>query len=810
MSRRHRATVSQPSKHLGMVLRIMSIPVVLTVVLWGIASVHVAAQQDALVVTVTGVNSESFPQVTAYLDVRTADGMPVVGLSAEHVWIAEDGQPLDVPVTVASDTTQGVSWVLAVDVSLDAADMPEVQRVLGSFLGTMGAHDQVALLTFGTDVQTVYGFSEPAVVQDAVDGLVERGDYTNLNRAVVEAVSVAGQALTGNVSVVVLTDSADNAGVVDLDEAVDAVGQAGIPVHVIGFGPKMARPEAGELTELAMGENAYTFADVAESLSVLRAINVLMRQAYRVTFVSQFAADGQEHPFDVHMTLPGTSGESIRGSVQGQLVALSRPVGVRVVGVEDGQAVGGMVSLDVLVDAPAPLASVEYVLDDRSLTKVLAAPFGYLWDSSDADLGARVLIVRVVDGAGNHGETEVALRVVKPVVVSPVLFADRAVLGEQLSTEVQVSALEDISSVELYVDGRSVEKLDAGPDGLYRVSLDTAAYAAGSHTLTVRAMDELGQMAEWSYDTMLTAPPTPTPAPTLIVTPTPVPWQEQYRMPVLGGAMVLAAAMAIALLAMIARGQRLRRQTVYHLELENGGNVVGRYRLRVDSPGNELSFKWMLDGVELDRMPETVEQGPEVAVEERAPVPAKGGRIEGAADKARRAGAVGSGLADLAGTASHLMPGAAGSSLQRLSSQIRSGRAKISRTRATVSQTRSTVKQTRSKISRPAKRVRPKGAGRRRDARPVLVSTWHVTPPVEPGEIVTLDLVVAPRRPFREQRHTFRVISRSVEQADLEPVIQEKRLSLPSVPLLYLLLPYLLVFGGAVAIVVLTFGWMGA
>lgn len=806
MSRRHTGTVLRPRERLAVLLQAVSILLVLTAVVWDLVSMHVVAQQDALIVTVTRVESESFPRVTAYLNVRTMDGMPVAGLGSEHIWIAENGQPLDVPVSVASDTAQGTALVLAVDISLDEAVMVEVQRVLGSFLETMGAHDQVALVSFGTDVQTVQGFAEPAAAKEAVDGLVAGGDYTNLNSAVVEAVSLAGQSSTSSVSVVVLTDSADNAGVVELGDAAGAVDQAGVPVHVIGFGPKMTGPGAGELTELATGGNAYTFADVADSFAVLRAIDVLMRQAYSITFVSQFAADGKEHPFDVHVTYTGARDVQVRGTAQGQLIALPRQVDVRVLGIEDGQAVGGMVSLDVLVDAPSPVVSVEYILDTRSLSKVVMPPYGYLLDTSTVALGKHVLTVRAVDSAGNQGETLVSFSAVEPIVVSPVRFADRAVLGESLLLEVQVSALERVSSVELYVDGRSIGEMDVRPDGLYRVSVNTVDYDVGSHALTVRAMDEFDRMAEWSYDAVLTVPPTPTSVPT--VASTPIPWQEQYRTPVLSGAVVLAATMAVALLAMVARGQRLRRQTIYHLELENGGNVAGQYRLRVDSPGNELSFRWMLDGVELDRMLET-EQTPEV-VETRRPVtmPEKDSGLGNVGDQARRSGAMGSGLADLTGTAAHLVPGAAGTSLQRFSNQIRVGRSKLSRTRAVVSQTRSTVTQAGSRISRPARGTRS-AKRTERNRTQARVSTWHVTPPVEPGEIGTLDLVVVPKRPFREQRHAFRVISRSIERADLDPVIQEKRLSLPSVPLLYLLLPYLLVLGGAAAIVVLTLGWMG-
>jgi hypothetical protein len=750
-----------------------------------------AAQGGDLLVAVTGVDSRAFPLVTAYVSVLDENGLPVTGLATADVEVLEKGETPLQPLEVSGDAAPAAALVLALDTSTQPESLAQVQQVVEAFLNALGPEDKVALLAFADDVRVVLDYAGQERALAALDGLAAGGSYTTLNEAAVRAANLASKAPLARRAAIIMTDSADNAGRRSLDEALQGVRQAGAPVYLVGFGPKMARPEAQELLQIAGAAHGQSFVvpTPEEAQVPLQMISVLLHQGYKVTFRSGLQADNEKHPFTIGVTRPGQEGQT-----EGYLVALPGQVQVRVPGLEDGQEVGGVVNLAALVDAPAPVASVEYRLDGKLLAQVLEPPYALAWDSAAVEPGTHTLAVRALDEAGNQGKVEMRLDVVRLVLVQELLAPGRVELGQALAVQAHVTALAELAQVEFALDGRPLDgsREDDAQEGTYRLSLDTTGYAPGPHVLTVRAEDAWGRSDAASADVTFwgAAVRAPDPAPPL------APWRAWFRFPSGPGLVAASTLAAAALAAAVLKGQAKRRQAIIPVEVYNEGNVRSRYRLRAEGTGGDLQFRWALNGTPLApwRAPDEGRDSEPVEVEV-APPPEPPARPARAREQAAAAMRAGDALVDTLGSVGNLLPGSMGRPMRQVRSQVLGGKSRVRR----IQRTSSTLTRAATRSSRPKARTQ-----RRARARLAVLDTWCQTPAVEPGEVLTVHLVAALHKPLaRTREYVFRVISGSLEPQDAPLETEEQRLRLVGVPWLRRLLPFVMVIGAAMIVAIL-------
>jgi hypothetical protein len=245
-------------------------------------------------------------------------------------------------------------------------------------------------------------------------------------------------------------------------------------------------------------------------------------------------------------------------------IAQAQTVSVSFPNLADGQTIGGKINLSVTVTAPQPIASVEYRLNDQSLAQVTIAPFNYEWDTGNTAPGAYTLSAVVVDKGGNTGQAQVALTIAKPVQVAISAAQDTIHVGDKVALNAAVSALIDVSRVELLIDGQAVNSDTTPP---FAFTFDSAAYKVGAHTVTIRAEDALGRTGEASLSLQFTAGDDTGWLRTLII--------------------VAVVATVIAAIFVLWRTLKMSRRSYLHtarIDLHNLGNARSRYELRAEMP----------------------------------------------------------------------------------------------------------------------------------------------------------------------------------------------------------------------------------
>jgi hypothetical protein len=777
----------------------------------GVAT-NAIAQAGPLILTLTGIESHAFPQVTVLLHVSDPGG-PRDSLTATDFQIVEDG--IQVPteaIVVTSDASQGVRLVLAIDLSMNREALAQVKEGARTLINQLQPQDRAAILAFYDEVRVVQEFTDDrATLSAAIEGLQPEGNMTAFNQATIEALNKAAAFPEDVTAVVILTNSTDNIGNPSLDDVIANALSGKTSIYVIGF--DKVTPEAVERVTTAVGGRSFILPGPEQVPATCQQLGESLRQGgYKLIFQSGLQADGEEHGLSVNVAY-----QDRKGWAEGRFTAVPGEVNVNLPALSDGDTVAGKVNLAVQATAPARIASVVYWLDGQRLSEVTAPPYRYEWDTSTLEPGTYHLNVVVTDRAGNKGQTVLDLQVIKPLQVTAAIPQTDVEIGTQVPIAVKIEALEEVTHVQFFADDKLIGTSSTPP---YRFSLDSSTYQVGPHRITIRAEDCLGRTAETSLALHFLAPPPEPSRPSLIER---LGFKSARHLWATVGVIALALALLSANLAgllMALRAQGRRRQQVYHLEIFNQGNADACYALRAQDPMGALKFQFTLNGVELPRNTITGNGQQPMQAEITGGQASRDGigssdssttsspqapltQTQQAASQAlQTSNAVASTLT----TIGQLLPGSAGASIQRAArpvhqthsrinsttARVRSKTGQISRlapssdVRATSQPT--TFRQTSPSQARPSRgRVAPG-----EQAFQTLTETWLETPLVEPGETLPIDLLVVPVHSNHSQRYTFKVMSRVLDAPDSRWLSEEALVQIPGISWLRQILPYLL------------------
>ncbi len=378
------------------------------------------AQQDAsLDVAITRIDHQHFPLVTVDVTVTDPDGSPVERLGSDNFRLFEDGEEdgeANEPVASASlvveqNDAQPLDVILALDVHTSNERLAQIQAAAETFVDAVGERDEIALLTFHDQAQVVQRFTgNREILQMSLDGLTAQGTRSALDDAVTEAVALANEHGAARAVIVVVTDGDNGTSTPEqaIANARERAQETGVPVYVIGIGPRIA---TGHLSDLAQQTRAqfYAVQGTHEITDRLQAIIWLLRQGYQVRYWSDIQPDDDAHDLIVRVAAPQGVGEA-----QSYIKAQPNKVDVSLVGIVDGQPVLGTFRLSAEVSAPAPVKSVTYHLNGEILAERDEPPYTFTWDTTDLSPGNYTLTAQAVDREGNGGSTRISVQIPAP------------------------------------------------------------------------------------------------------------------------------------------------------------------------------------------------------------------------------------------------------------------------------------------------------------------------------------------------------------------------------------------------------------
>lgn len=282
---------------------LLSTLVWMAVVVWlAVASAQVPSQLD-----VTQVISEDYPEVTAVVTVRDAEGSPIGGLPADALHVLEDGREAEiVEAQPVVDAETGMCVVLVIDTSGSMAGPPldSAREAAIRFVDSLLASDQATIIPFADAVGPASPLSgDKQVLAQAIQGLQAVGS-TALYDAVVIGVRTAREAPLPRKVVILLTDGEDygSRSTFSQEESLAEAAATGVPVFAVALGEAVNTAYLQELATRTRGQFLLAPAP-ADIPAVYDDIGRLLRAQYLLRMRLPGEADGGTSELRVTATI---------------------------------------------------------------------------------------------------------------------------------------------------------------------------------------------------------------------------------------------------------------------------------------------------------------------------------------------------------------------------------------------------------------------------------------------------------------------------------------------------------------------------
>ena len=165
--------------------------------------------------------------------------------------------------------------------------------------------------------------------------------------------------------------------------------------------------------------------------------------------------------------------------------------------------VNGTVSVTASGNDNVGVTKLEFYVNGALVATDTATPYVYSWNTSSLAAGTYTLMTKAYDAAGNVGQsTNVAVTVVSDItapVVSVTAPVNNATVSGTVAIIASASDNVGVSNVEFYANG---VLLFAGNVAPYTYNWNTTTVANGSYTLTAKAYDNAGNIAQSSNKTV--------------------------------------------------------------------------------------------------------------------------------------------------------------------------------------------------------------------------------------------------------------------------------------------------------------------
>ncbi len=244
----------------------------------------------------------------------------------------------DIALIAAIDVSCSMGWNYGEDSETPGKVTRELMRRVAA---EMGANDRVAIVTYGSSVDTKLGFTpgdQQSKIQGVIDDLTDDGS-TNMEAGLKRAFELA-RSLQGDaqqIRVMLFTDAQPNVGATDSSEFSRMVADAaddGIGITIIGAGLGLGQELVNEMAHLR-GGNAFSLFDT-------EGVGELMADSWP-WMVSPIAYDMKleiEAPGDYRVAdtygFPGSAEEAVQAKLEVASVFLSRRRGALLVRLTNG------------------------------------------------------------------------------------------------------------------------------------------------------------------------------------------------------------------------------------------------------------------------------------------------------------------------------------------------------------------------------------------------------------------------------------------------------------------------------------------
>ncbi|TMC72980.1 MAG: VWA domain-containing protein [Chloroflexi bacterium] len=291
---------------------------VVAVVVLQLLGAGVARADDPYRIVLSRVDPSDYPTVRLVASVVDANGKAVPGLRPQDLQVREGTVAPQASVTLAS-MVSSVALALVIDSSGSMAGQPlaDAKAAVSTMVGSLGAVDQVAILSFNSSVRVVQPLtSDKARALAGVGSIVAGGDTAIYDAAQSAADLLEAADPKARRAIILLTDGLDTASRSPRSSAVAHLAGSGFPLYAIGLGNGIDRGTLDALSAAAGGGATYLAPSSADLAGIYAKLSEQLLTEYSVEYRSAATglAGGSTITFEVTVARAGAILASATGS----------------------------------------------------------------------------------------------------------------------------------------------------------------------------------------------------------------------------------------------------------------------------------------------------------------------------------------------------------------------------------------------------------------------------------------------------------------------------------------------------------------
>lgn len=235
-------------------------------------------------------------------------GNPIKGISKDKLKLAIDGKEIkEFSIEPVSSAKNPISVILAIDISGSMHGIPiaEAKKAASVFLDQLEKEDFIALMTFGSNVKSLSGFTgEKYKIREKIGGLIANEQLTWLYQATNDALDNALKSPTSRVAIILLTDGKDEGSPKKEEDVLKKLKGMHVPVYTLGFGPAAQIEYLKTVASISGGY--YLFTPKAEELTNLY---IMVLDQLKNQYLIKFAFSNPPGEYACVLSFNHTGGE---------------------------------------------------------------------------------------------------------------------------------------------------------------------------------------------------------------------------------------------------------------------------------------------------------------------------------------------------------------------------------------------------------------------------------------------------------------------------------------------------------------------
>ncbi|MDF1546070.1 MAG: VWA domain-containing protein, partial [bacterium] len=277
-------------------------------------------------VMISQLDRSKFPVIEMYVDALDDQGSPIGGLTAADFCVSQDGSPVNFQVTEVGSQGCAISVCIVIDISgsMSFTDILYAKNAAKQFVDSMDTFDRVAIVSFGSCVDTVHNFSSDKISLKAAIDAAYTGGSTAAHDGIWLGLDLTASEL-GSKAVIAFTDGwennsdgcwpppiglewdpVDSVYIYPTDSTIlcDKANASGIPIYSIGVN---ANAYMDAFCAFSAGSGGYciTGATSDQIGQIYSEIKARLCSRYFITYTSPDAVEnGDQHSIEVCIGSP--------------------------------------------------------------------------------------------------------------------------------------------------------------------------------------------------------------------------------------------------------------------------------------------------------------------------------------------------------------------------------------------------------------------------------------------------------------------------------------------------------------------------